>query len=623
MANLDHLYEVDERFRAFESHDEGSLVSLAGPGTGKTYSILRRVDTLLNERRIDAGSICYVTFIKEISKAFQSDFEDEFNTNGVIIGMPRISTLHSLACRLIRNRGFTIGYDGELFFTSVALKPDSFEAKVFLTDLIYVVNHPNLISIARMRNSLIQVKEAWRATQDPTSLGGLEGISHAGYLELARAYRLIDWDHTIPLAYELYQVPENRQSWLSRIQHLLIDEYQDFNRAEQQLILSMVSDVTSAVIVGDDDQSLYSGRGGSPEGLRDLFASDDADQISLVRCRRCRSNIVDHANLFLRTINPNPRPMLPFHEGGRVESLRFKSSKAEIEYLVQFLEDSINRLPENPRPRDGIVCLFPTLVSLRFYFEKLCDELPCYTSRHEIGDSRRRLIHALSLCARPGQRFGERLLLEYFSGIKPRHRKAIVDLVIQLDISPTEACQVLIANGDLTSQALESAEAFIATSQGLSSRNPQLIADQIEDWIEIEHSDLVDLLNSFLISLEDMDQEEAISELCDAVLPSTARPPGDLRAVLFLTMHGAKGLTKHTVVMPGLEDAWLPGTSIGADLEERRRLFYVALTRATDHVLITHPLNRARGDPLNFDYPGRSEVSRFVGESGIVTRYQA
>ena len=623
MANLDHLYEVDKRFRAFESHDEGSLVSLAGPGTGKTYSILRRVATLLNERKIDAGSICYVTFIKEISKIFQSDFKDEFNANGVIIGMPRISTLHSLACRLIRNRGFTIGYDGELFFTSVAPKPDSFESKIFLTDLIYVVNHPYLNSIARIRNSLIQVKEAWRDTQDPIGLGGLEGISHAGYLELARAYRLIDWDHTIPLAYELYQVPENRQSWLSRTQHLLIDEYQDFNRAEQLLISSMVSDVTSAVIVGDDDQSLYSGRGGSPEGLRDLFASDDADQISLVRCRRCRSNIVEHANIFLNTMNPNPRPMLPYHEGGCVESLRFRSSKAELEYLVQFLGDSINTLPEDPRPRDGIVCLFPTLVSLRFYFERLCDQVPCYTTRHEIKDSRRRLIYALDLCARPRQRFGERLLLESFSEIKPRHRKSIVDIVMQRDISPTEACQIMVAEGDLTGQALESAETFIATSQGLSSRNPLTIADHIEGWTEIEHSELVDLLNVFLISLEERDQEEAISDLCDAALPSTARPPVDLRAVLFLTMHGAKGLTKHTVVMPGLEDAWLPGSSAGAALEERRRLFYVALTRATDHVLITHPANRARGDPLNYSVPGRSEVSRFVDDSGVVTRFQA
>jgi len=157
MANLDRHYEVDQRFRAFEVHREGTLVSLAGPGTGKTFSILRRNAALLNIQRICADSICYVTFIKEIAKAFQSDFDDEFQADEELL---RTSTLHSLACRLIRNRGFTIGYDDELYFTSIAPKPDTFESRVFLTDLIYHLDHPNLYTIARLRNSLIRVKEA-------------------------------------------------------------------------------------------------------------------------------------------------------------------------------------------------------------------------------------------------------------------------------------------------------------------------------------------------------------------------------------------------------------------------------------------------------------------------------
>ena len=622
MANLDPLYDVDERFRAFEDHNEGILVSLAGPGTGKTFSILRRLTALSNTDQIGVDTICYVTFIKEITRAFRSDYDDDFGNNDNVEGIPRISTLHSLACRLIRNRGFSIGYDGELFFMSVAPIPDTFESRVFLTDLINVVNHPNLNTIARIRNALHPVKEAWRDTIETDELEGLEAIVHAGYLELSRGYRLIDWDNTIPLAYQLYQLPENRQSWLSGLEHFLIDEYQDFNRAEQLLISAMVSNATSAVIVGDDDQSLYSGRGGSPDGLRDLFASDEVDQVSLIRCRRCSSTIVEHANTLLNTMSPNPRLMLPFREGGLVESLRFKSSKAEIEYLAQFLNTCIQQLPAEPRPRDGIVCLFPMKNSLRFYFEKLSEHVPCYTTRLDIEDSRRRLTHALNLCARPGQRFSERLLLENFTDIKPRHRQAITDLVMQRDISPAEACQLMIAEGGLRGSPLEAAENFVTTCNSLSSRYPQLIADRIEEWTEIDQPELVNQIDIFLTSLQEIDQETAISDLCDIAIPSTVRPPADPRAVLFLTMHGAKGLTKRTVVMPGLEDAWLPGTSEGAGLEEKRRLFYVALTRATDQVLITYPANRARGDPMNYRAPGRSEVSRFVDESAISTRYQ-
>lgn len=623
MVNLDDHYDVDERYRAFEDHSEGILVSLAGPGTGKTFSILRRIAYLMNTQGIDAKTICYVTFIKEIARVFHSDYVDELGNNDEVVGVPRISTLHSLACRLIRNRGFSIGYDGELYFTSAAPTSDTFESKVILTDLINVINNANLNTVAKIRKSLYPVKEAWRNTTNTEELGGHEAIAHSGYLELSHAYRLIDWDHTIPLAFQIYQIPENRQRWISQINHILVDEYQDFNRAEQLLISSMVSNVSSAVIVGDDDQSLYSGRGGSPNGLRDLFVSEEADQVSLIRCYRCGSTILDHANTYLHTMNPKPRQMLPFHEGGVVESLRFKSSKAEIEYLVHFLRTCIDALPAEPRPREGIVCLFPTKNSLRFYFEKLCELIPCYTTRLDIEDSRRRLTYALSLYARPHQRFVERLLLESFPEIKPRHRKAMVNIVINRDISPAEAFQLMICEGVLTGSALGSAENFISTCNALSSQNPELIADQIEEWTEIEHVDLVNQLDDFLISLHESDQETAISDFCDNAVPSTVLPPVDLRAVPFLTMHGAKGLTKRTVIMPGLEDAWLPGTSIGSSLEEKRRLFYVALTRATDQVLITHPANRARGDPMNYETPGRSVVSRFVGESEITTRYQA
>jgi superfamily I DNA/RNA helicase len=623
MPNLDDQYDVDERYRAFEDHREGILVSLAGPGTGKTFSILRRVAALMKAGGIDGDAICYLTFIREIAGAFRADFEEVFGSSEDLPSAPRISTLHSLACRLLRNRGFSIGYDGELYFASVAPKPDTYESRVFIADLITVLNTPALNTIARVRGPLQEIKRAWRDGIDPGTLGGFAAMVQPAYLELARAYRLVDWDQTIPLAHELYQIPGNRQDWLTRIQHLLIDEYQDFNRAEQLLLSSIISDVTSAAIVGDDDQSLFSGRGGSPDGLRALFQSVHVDQVSLVRCRRCRSNIVDHANRFLALMAPNPRPMLPFQDGGLVESLKFKSSKAEIGFLAEFLAASVANLPDQPRTRDGIVCLFPTLVSLRFYLEHLSDRVSCHSTRHEEEASRIRLAHALSLSARPGQRFGERLLLANFPQINSTQRRRIVELVIERDIPPSEACQIMVADRELNGAAATSAQDFIGLCQALSSGNPGFIADRIVQWTEVETARLAGLLEEFLAALDDSVQETASSDLCDAALPSTARPERDPRSVQFLTIHGAKGLTKHTVVMPGLEDSWLPGTAEGADLAERRRLFYVALTRATDHVLITHPGTRSRGDPMNYQAPGRSQVSRFVSESGVVTRYQA
>src|SRR5439155_20092092 len=88
---------------------------------------------------------------------------------------------------------------------------------------------------------------------------------------------------------------------------------------------------------------------------------------------------------------------------------------------------------------------------------------------------------------------------------------------------------------------------------------------------------------------DDLAKEDLVATICDNVLPETAVQPQNPGAILFLTMHGSKGLTKKTVVIPGLEQAWLPGNATGIVLSERKRLFYVAITRATDNLVLTFP----------------------------------
>jgi len=123
------------------------------------------------------------------------------------------------------------------------------------------------------------------------------------------------------------------------------------------------------------------------------------------------------------------------------------------------------------------------------------------------------------------------------------------------------------------------------------------------------------------LTVNEPEQDASIALVCDALLPDTAAPPLDPRAVLFLTMHGSKGLTKKTVVLPGLEQAWLPGSANGENLAERQRLFYVAITRATDRLLITFPRTRGRNDSLNFDAPGRGQASIFIANAGLQCLY--
>jgi superfamily I DNA/RNA helicase len=198
----------------------------------------------------------------------------------------------------------------------------------------------------------------------------------------------------------------------------------------------------------------------------------------------------------------------------------------------------------------------------------------------------------------------------------------MVRRILQHDISPSQALADLVNSNELTPASARSAAlAFVQLCQDLSSQDPDRIAHTIAQHLPVDSIPARGRITQFIQNLPTTDQDEAIATICDEFLPQYALPPEDPHSVLFLTIHSSKGLTKHTVIMPGLEDAWLPGQAADHDLEEKKRLFYVALTRATDCVLITHPKTRARGDPLNYNTPGRSIVSRFVSESRIPMSY--
>ncbi|MEE9216537.1 MAG: ATP-dependent helicase [Anaerolineales bacterium] len=622
MARLDDRYGIDERYKAFEDHESGILVSLAGPGTGKTYSFLRRIQALTDRRKVEPESIAYITFVRAISKAFTQDFEDEFGSSIDMRARPRVSTLHSLACRIIRNRGFSIGYDGPLYFTSIA-SARSAVSDLFLRDLLPYVSHLSFSTVPQLRNALSSVKDAWRSDSSPEALDEPIPALLEITLHLARSYRLIDWDHAVPVAHELYRDPKNRQKWLSQIEHYLVDEFQDFNESEQAFISSISATAKSTVIVGDDSQSIFHGRGGTPEGIRDLFDSEDNDSVTLVKSRRCRANILRYINNFLEKLRPGAVQMLPHYDGGQLNCFRFKSSKSELAFLTEFLNTAIADLPLEPRRKDGIVCLFPSHRVLDFYFAKLQEDVPSYIRGSQSSERRRWLSNALQLVHHPEQRFIERLLLESVDEIKPRHQRALVQAILESDVSPTNALTALSADEKLKGKVEQASLRFVDLCAQLSSQDPDLVAESIAAQLELEKADVIDVISELVGGIGEHDQDEAIEDACDLLLPDTALPQENLRAVLYTTIHGSKGLTKRTVVLPGLEDAWLPGQAQGKDEEERARLFYVALSRATHRVQITYPQNRARRDPLNYPAPGRGDVCRFVPQSGIRDVYHS
>ena len=615
MTDYATIYDVDNRGTAFEVHDRGVLACVAGPGTGKTRSLLARYGAL-RAREVPPAAIAYLTFIRAISDAFQRDFVDRFG-GPAAADCPRMSTLHSLACRLLRNWGFKVGYDGELYFANIADHDEAGET--CLADLLRLVARDGCGTVSQLRASVERIQSAW---QDRIAVDTLEaslGEIAQKLRGMLRAYRLADFNEAVELAIALLDDDEAWPDWLQELKHYFVDEYQDFNKAEQEFIRILIGAADSAVIVGDDNQSLYSSRGGSPEGMLSAVSAPWNDRVSLVKCFRCPGAIVQRTNQFQLGMSTPPRSMMVVRAGGDVRSLCFKSSKAEIAFLVSYLRERLKEAPANPRPSDRIVCLFPTRKVLRAYYERLGPELPCEGAVGSISHERRTLRRLLSLVPRPTQRFQQRLLLNEFKAIKPRHVDRLIHRVLERDEPPVEAMRALSAESAFAGSALTAAREYVNLVDAVAAGDGSFTASWASARTGTNRAAVAAQIA--VVSSVDEDVETCIEAALDELFPATAAPPDNLLSVQFLTMHGAKGLTRRVVVLPGLEEAWLPGSATGGAPEEKERLFYVALSRATDHLLLTIPLSRARGDPLNYNAAGRGKPSSFLRRAGLNPTY--
>jgi DNA helicase-2/ATP-dependent DNA helicase PcrA len=619
MPNLDLIFTSDNRTEAIRRHEKGLLICLAGPGTGKTYSLLKRSE-VLNSKGVHPHEICYLTFIKEIADSFLEDYIDEFSTVQDASQRPRISTLHSFACRLIRNLGFQIGFEGELFFDNMADKHTDI-AKTLLNDVMLYIHNPLCTTIPQLRTHLGLVKQAWQNTLDPNDLADPIPSILPSTLDILRAFRFVDWDQTIPIAHSLLKKANPIPEWILQISHYFVDEFQDFNKAEQAFIFLLSNLAISTVIVGDDNQSLFSSRGGSPDGIRSLYANPLHDQISLINCFRCREIIVQAANLFLSSMRPDFNPMIPMNKGGSIISYKFKSTIAEFAFLTNLLKSQIAEMPNPPNPKDGTVCLFTSWKQLNYYFDNLSPSIPYIKRQYQPSPDRLWLERVLLLLRHPNQRFIQRLLINRLKDVKPRHINIIVNNVVERDCDIPTAIDLLLTDGKLKGAAASQFKLFSDFLRNISSKKLDLIAGYLASSLGLEQAHVTASLDLYIQKIDSPETENLISMSADIIYPQSAQPQEDPKAILFLTMHGSKGLTRKNVVLPGLEAAWLPGEINSINIDEKKRLFYVAITRATDSVTITYPLHRLKNDPLNYETPGRGKASPFIKTAGITEKY--
>jgi superfamily I DNA/RNA helicase len=559
-----------------------SIRVVAGPGTGKSFGLKRRVARLL-ETGISPARILPVTFTNVAAEDLQREM--------LRIGVPgceaiRGSTLHALGMKILGRRNV-------LEATGRIARPlNRFEMEPLLYDL-----SPNFGN-KRDRNKRIRAYEAaWARLQH-------EEPGYAADPDDQRFERvLLDWlrfhrgmliGEIIPQVYQ-YLRDNPAAPELHLYDHILVDEYQDLNRAEQAVI-DLIRNMASLCIVGDDDQSLYSFKFAHPAGIRTFPDSHPGTtDHQILECRRCPTLIVAIANsLIAHNRDREPRQLSPLaaNGAGDIHIRQFETLAEEATGIAGFIRDQIDN--HGHRPQDILVLAQRRSIGNPIHDALVARDVPSksYYQEGELDSlTAQERIALFKLFIDPEDRIALRWLLgfesnDFRTGAYARVRSHCE----RTGITPWDAmCQleagaIQIAHTNHLIARFRNIRSELADLRGRDGDDD--ISNLVRRWLRDSIQGLDDFRSLVLdLAPAATTPAELLTALNDAI--ATPEIPPDVTQVRIMSLHKSKGLSSRVVVIAGCIEGLLPAApdrdkspqEQQADLEEQRRLLYVGLTR--------------------------------------------
>ncbi|HNY87279.1 MAG TPA: UvrD-helicase domain-containing protein [Candidatus Hydrogenedentes bacterium] len=623
---------LNDAQQAAVSAPDGPALVLAGAGSGKTRVIIERMAWLVEERRVPPHQLLALTFTNKAAAEMRARLERRLGAGntGAFLG-----TFHSFALfvlrremdRLGRSRSFTIFDDGDqlsLMKRLVRELPPGFTPVLPRAALSWISRFKQKVETPRDEND----------TPDPAHAKSFLRLWDA-YHDALEAASAVDFDDMLSLLVRLLEDhPDAREKYQRRYRHVLIDEYQDTNRAQYLIARRLAEAHGNLFAVGDEDQSIYSWRGADINNILDF--SRDFPQASVHRLElnyRSTRNILDAANRVvanninrlgktLRTENEaGERPRFGLFEDGEEEA-RFvaediaKRGLAPESVAVFYRTNAQSRLLEESLRRRNLN--YVVVGSIRFYSRKEVKDLLAYLRllvNPRDDESLRRIINV------PARGVGattQERLFEYAA----LRRMPVFDVLREIELDETlpqrarNAVMQLVALIDELSLRAREAPVAEVLEELMERVNYRGFIQQSD---EKEMRDRLAIVDEFLSACAEHDKDNGtpLAEfLSDLALSSDVDEwDASAPAVTLMTCHCAKGLEFENVYVTGLEEGLFPvlrGDEGDEDIEEERRLCYVAMTRARKTLTLTAARERMVFGRTDW---GR-EISRFVREVG-------
>ncbi len=588
----------------------GPLLVLAGPGTGKTYRLGKRIKYLVEEIGVSPEEVTVITFTAAAAKNMRDRISDETRPELYVDPsyQPKsIRTMHSLGYRILQDEKARLSFDCDTVVTSFSLQ------KILCEDSAQLIG---------MNRS--QAKEAALCRQlgDCTPSSETKCQICKQYQQILRSFSAIDYDDQILLACD---VLKNNLDLLKKYQaqcrHLLVDEYQDINAAQFELIKLLSEKQRDGLfVVGDDDQSIYSWRGGSPEFIR-RFKEDFGDTATVEPLQvsfRCHKNVLEGATCVVSEFDVNRFKKGPFtykvEDGPKIKTHSVASDEKEARVVQSIIMDAL--------PSRDVLILVPHRGFATAIIKALAGaKIPFSSPPTMPGEG----LPAMAALARwlndPADSLWFRSCLEDFldsnsnvpSKRVRKHEKKIEREEIFRTISelwrPVVAGEKAslwdsLKNPVIATPILEQAQAAFSKIMELSQ------TDSAAPFA----SHVVDALGIWKKPPALLEETAAWVSFFER---SSPQDPG--ANVRVMTFQGAKGLEARVVCALGVEEGTLPRSPDNADrLAEDARLFYVSATRAIDELHLFHARTRSGGIVFRNIYtpggPPDLQPSRFLSQ---------
>ena len=638
------LSDLNESQREAVLYCDGPSLVIAGAGSGKTRVLTYKIAYLL-EQGMKPWEILALTFTNKAAREMKERI-------GRLVGQERarylqMGTFHSVFSHILRVEAAKIGFSPNFTIYDQTDARSLVKAIIKEMELDDKVYKPASVAdrISMAKNHLILAGQygqtAWAQDDARSKRPQITNI-YARYAERCRQANAMDFDDLLVYTYVLLQNNEDvRQKYVERFHFVLVDEYQDTNFAQQAIVLQLTRDRQRVCVVGDDAQSIYSFRGANIDNILNFqSAYTGARLFKLEQNYRSTQLIVEAANSLIRK-NERQIPKDVYSMGDQGEKIVLKPAYSDKEEALIVCQDIKRIRRQEGCDYSDFAILYRTNSQSRSFEEQMRkDNIPyriygglSFYQRKEIKD----VIAYFRLVANPDDEEAFKRIVNYpargiGSTTVDKIVKAAGDYGVSLwkVIAEPMLFPISVSKGTMAKiqdfkrlidgwrERLQTEDAYvlghdIIMASGISrdiysSHNPEDVARQenleeflggMQDFVESRRE-------------EDMGEQVYLTDFLQevALLTDLDSDGGsdDHDKVTLMTIHSAKGLEFPSVFIVGLEENIFPSpmcTNSARELEEERRLLYVAITRAKRHCTLTCAQNRFRYGRMEFDTPSR------------------